>query len=148
MAVRRTLSNSLRVIGQVLQQRGLDLFDLKHSGDEFFLQCGGPMPPYLDLVEFRYTSAQLEALDSDARIGRGASLKLVNFQSLPEILREIGRRIDNQGGHLLRLCNSDFPFFRESFTIEYRTGDKHRQIEQLIIAGDHAARMYKSRSRN
>ena len=140
MAVRRTLSNSLRVIGQVLQQRGLDLFDLRHSGDEFFLQCGGPMPPYLDLVELRYTLAQIEALDSRARIGRGASLKLVNVQSLPEILRAIGRRIDDQGGHLVRLCNSDFPT-RESFTVEYRTVDKHRQVERLVMPGDHAMRM-------
>jgi hypothetical protein len=150
MAISHALSHSLRVIGQVLQQRGLDVFDLKHSGNEFFLQCGGPMPPYLDLVEFRYTLAEIESLDRKARATRGASLKLVNVQTLPEILRAIGRRIDDQDGHLLRLCNSDFPSFIESFTIEYRTPDKDRRVEKLFMAatGDHAMRLYKSRSRN
>jgi hypothetical protein len=143
-------SNSLRVVGQVLQERGLDLFDLKYSDDRILLQCGGPIPPYLDLVELSYSLAEIRALDDRARANRGASGQLVNFESLPEIFRAIGRRIDDQQGRLLRVCNADFPSLQDSITVEYQTRDKRHHVEELFIAavGDHAMRMYKHRSRN
>jgi hypothetical protein len=143
------LSHSLRVIGQVLQQRGLDLFDLKYWDQEFFLQCGGPSPPYLNLVEFSCSVAEVEKLDAQSRAARGSLFKLVNFESLPEILRAIGRRIDDRDGQLLRVCNSDLPIFPDSITVEYHTGDRGRQVEKFFLAsvGEHALRMYKTRAR-
>jgi hypothetical protein len=143
------LSHSLRVIGQVLQQRGLDLFDLKYSDREFFLQCGGPNPPYLNLVEFSCSLAEVEKFDARSRAARGSSFKLVNFASLPEIFRAIGRRIDDRDGQLLRVCNSDLPIFPDSITVEYHTGDRGRQVEKFFLASmsEQALRMYKARSR-
>lgn len=149
MSTESRLSNSLRVIGQVLQRRGLDLFDLKYSDDEFFLQCGGPSPPYLDLIEFSCSLAEVEKLDAQSRAARGASFKLVNFESLPEVFRAIGRRIDDRDGQLLRVCNSDLPIFPDSITIEYHTRDKRRHVEKFFLASmsEHALRMYKTRAR-
>jgi hypothetical protein len=149
MDTRYRLSHSLRVIGQVLQQRGLDLFDLKYSDKEFFLQCGGPSPPYLNLIEFSCSLAEIEELDAQSRAARGSSFKLVNFESLPEVFRAIGRRIDERDGRLLRVCNSDLPIFPDSITVEYHTGDRGRQVEKFFLASisEHALRMYKTRAR-
>ncbi len=149
MSTESRLSNSLRVIGQVLQRRGLDFYDLKYSDDEFFLQCGGPSPPYLDLIEFSCSLAEVEKLDAQSRAARGASSKLVNFDSLPEVFRAIGRRIDDRNGQLLRVCNSDLPIFPDSITVEYHTHDKRRHVETFFLAAmsKHALRMYKTRAR-
>jgi len=149
MDTRYRLSHSLRVIGQVLQQRGLDLFDLKYSDQKFFLKCGGPNPPYLNLVEFSCSLAEVEKFGAQSRAARGSSFKLVNFESLPEIFRAIGRRIDDRDGQLLRVCNSDLPIFPDSITVEYHTGDRGRQVEKFFLASisEHALRMYKTRAR-
>lgn len=144
------LSNSLRVIGQILQQRSLDVFELKYLDNRFFLQCGGSNPPYLDLVEFSFSPAEIKALDATARAKRGASFKRVNFESLPEIFRTIGRHIEDQGAHLFRAGNADSASFHDSITIEYQTRDKRRRVEEFFIAdiADHSMRMYKDRFRD
>jgi len=87
MASRDQFSKTLRVVGQVLEERRIDLFDLKCFGDEFHLQCGDPMPPHLNLVEVRYSAAEIDALDRAARRNRQGSVQFVNFDGLPEILR-------------------------------------------------------------
>lgn len=150
MAGHYTHSHSLRVVGQVLQQRALDVFELKYSAGQFFLQCGGPVPPYLDLLEFSHSMAEIGALDAESRTRRRDSFKLVKFESLPEILRTIGRRIDDRNGQLLRICNADVPSGLDLITIEYLTREKGRHVEELVLAdiGDHAMRLYKNRSRS
>lgn len=148
MAAHSTMSNALRVIGQVLQQQGLDLFDLKFVDDEFVLQCGGPRPPYLDLVEFSCSLAQVKNLDAQASAARGAAFRPVNFEGLPEVFRAIGRRIDDRRGQLLRVGNSDLPIFPDSITVEYQTRDRRRHVEKFFTASvrEHALRMYKTRA--
>jgi hypothetical protein len=148
MPARPALSNCLRVIGQLLQQRGLALFDLEYSDSGFFLQCGSSTPPYLELVEFSCSPADIESLDTAARGARSRSFKLVEFENLPEVFRAIGRRIDDQDGKLLRLCNSDLPVFPESITIEYQSRDRRRHVEKIFLAaaGEHALRMHKARN--
>lgn len=142
------LSNSLRVIGQVLEQRRLDVFDLEYSNEGIFVQCGGPTPPYLDLVDLSYSLAEIKKLDIQARTNRGASSSFVSFDGLPEILRAIGRRIDDEEGQLLRVCNSVNSIFDDAITIEYRTFDKRRHVEELHVTAlsDHAMRMYRKRA--
>ena len=128
MGAQSRLSKSLRVIGQVLQQRGLDFFDLKYADDEFILQCGGAKPPYLDLVEFSCSRGEVERLD--------------------EVFRAIGRRIDDRNGQLLRVCNSDLPILPDSITVEYQTRDRQRHIEKFFLASvsEDALHMYKTRA--
>jgi hypothetical protein len=142
------LSKALRVIGQVLQQRSLEFFDLRYSDENFFLQCGGPTPPYLDLVEFSCSREEIERFDAQARRARSASFKVVNFESLPEIFRAIGDRIDGRHGHFLRACNSDPPVSPDSITIEYRTRDRREHVEKILLAaaGKHALDMYRARA--
>ena len=80
---------------------------------------------------------------------RGSSFKLVNFESLPEVFRAIGRRIDERDGRLLRLYNSDLPISPDSVTVEYHTRDRQRHVEKVFLASmsEHALRMYRTRVR-
>ena len=149
MVTRYDFSSSLRVIGQALQQRGIDLFDLRCSDGEFFLQCGGTIPPYLDLIRFNFSLAEIKGLELKAKSRRGDAFHLVNFQSIPEIFRAIGRRIDDRGDRLLRIYSSDRDSV-DAITIEFQTSDRryHREEVDLTTAGDHAMRMYTKRSRD
>ena len=133
----------------MLEKQHIDLFELKCFGDEFYLQCGDPLPPHLNLVERRYSVTEIRALDFEAKANRRESFKLVNFEGLPEILRALGRRIDESHARLLRVSNSDpvIPF--DSIKVEYQTRDGQRHAEEFLTAaiGDQALRMYKERSR-
>ena len=149
MASRHVYSRILRTIGQALEKRNIDLFDLRCHQNEFFLQCGDPTPPHLSLVELRYTLADLDDLDLDARDNRASSFKLVNFEGLPEILRALGRRVEESGGQLLRICNSESSSSDGVIQLEYQTRDGGRHMEELHVASveDYAMRMYKERTR-
>jgi hypothetical protein len=149
MASRHVYSRILRTVGQALEKRHIDLFDLRCYQNEFFLQCGDPTPPHLSLVELRYTLADLDDLDLDARDNRAGSFKLVDFEGLPEILRALGRRVEESGGQLLRICNSESTNPYSLIQLQYQTRDGERRVEELHTAaiGDYAMRMYKERTR-
>ena len=149
MASRHVYSRILRTIGQALEERHIDLFDLRCHQNEFFLQCGDPTPPHLSLIELRYTLADLDDLDLDARDNRAGSFKLVDFEGLPEILRALGRQVEESGGQLLRICNSESTNPYSLIQLQYQTRDGERRVEELHTAaiGDYAMRMYKERTR-
>jgi hypothetical protein len=73
MASKYPYSRALRTVGQALEKRRIDLFDLRWFQNKYFLQCGDPTPPHLSLVELRYTVADLQDLDLDARDHRAHS---------------------------------------------------------------------------
>ncbi len=149
MASRDEFSKALRVIGQILETQGIDLFDLKCSGEQFYLQCGDPVPPHLSLVEIRYSTDQINALDQAARRNRQRSIPFVNFDGLPEILRAIGRRFDVSNGRLLSVSNSESSTPFESIKIEYQIRGGIRHSEEFFTGTlrEQAMRMYKERSR-
>lgn len=149
MANQDVCSRALRVIGQVLKTRHIDLFDLKCFGSEFYLQCGDPLPPYLKLVEMRYTAAEIHSLDTKARAKRQRAFNLVNFEGLPELLRAVGHRVDESNARLLRVTNSESANALDSIKIEFQTRDGQRHAEEFLTGavGDQALRMYKERSR-
>jgi len=133
----------------MLDKQRIDLFELKCFGEEFYLQCGDPLPPHLNLIELRYSVAEIRALDSAAKAKRRESFKLVNFEGLPEILRALGRRVDDSHARLLRVSNSDSAIPFDSIKVEYQTRDGQRHAEAFLAGaiGDQALRMYKERSR-
>ena len=149
MASRDQFSKTLRVVGQVLKERRIDLFDLKCFGDEFHLQCGDPMPPHLNLVEVRYSAAEIDALDRAARRNRQGSVQFVNFDGLPEILRALGHRVDLSNGRLLRVNNSDSSIPFDSIKIEYQTHNGKLHAEEFLSGNvcQQAILMYKYHSR-
>lgn len=149
MAKRHGYARVLRTLGQALEKRGIDLFDLRCNQNDFYLQCGDPTPPYLSLVELRYSLGDLNDLDLDARAHRGGSVKSVNFQGLPEILRALGRRVDDKDGQLLRICNSESSAPSSSIKLEYQTHDGRKHVEDLHTGAleDSAMHMYMERTR-
>lgn len=146
---RDNCSNALRVIGQILDEQRIDLFDIRCSGGDFRLLCGDPTPPHLHLVELRYSAAEIEALDLAARERRQGSVQFVNFDALPEILRALGHRVDAFNGRLLRIHNSETSTAFDSINIEYQTRDGRHHTEEFAsgIVCEQAVRMYKERSR-
>ena len=149
MPSRFGFSNALRVVGQVLEERGIDLFDLRCSNDVYSFQCGGTVPPYLDLIKFDYSLSEIKILDIKAKAARGQAFRLVNFESLAEIFRAIGRRLDDRAGQLLRAHTADHGYLNDLITVEYQTRDRRRHTEEFLMAaaGDDAMKMYKERSR-
>jgi hypothetical protein len=147
MPLRFPLSDFLRVIGQLLEQQGLDVFDLRFGGETFSVQCADPKPPYLNLIHMTYSVPQLSSVDQQARQRRRPVYALGRFDGLPEILRAVGRRVEDKGGELLRVCNS-FYAGQDLVILEYQTRDRgHRQEEIPVIAiRDQAQRMYRRRT--
>jgi len=149
MADRDVCSRTLRVIGQVLETQHIDLFDLKCFGNEFYVQCGDPQPPHLNLVEMRYTADEIHSLDTKAKTKRQRTFKLVNFEGLPELLRTVGHRVDENNARLLRVTNSESATALDSIKIEFQTRDGQRHAEEFLTGtiGDQSLRMYKERTR-
>ena len=137
------------MIGQVLETERIDIFDLKCFGNEFYLQCGDPQPPHLNLVEMRYTAAEIHSLDTKAKAKRQRAFQLVNFEALPEILRAVGHRVDESNARLLRVTNSESVIALDSIKLEFQTRDGQRHAEEFLtgVIGDRALRMYKERTR-
>jgi hypothetical protein len=133
----------------VLETQHIDLFDLKCFGNEFYLQCGDPQSPHLNLVEMRYTAAEIQALDTKAKAKRQRAFNLVNFEGLPEILRAVGHRVDENNARLLRVTNSESMIALDSIKIEFQSRDGQRHAEEFPTGaiGDQALRMYKERTR-
>ena len=107
MANRYGYARALRTIGQALEQRGIDLFDVRCDQNDFYLQCADPSPPYLSLVELHYSLGDLNDLDLDARSLRGGSFQFANFDGLPGGLRAVGRDRECAGPDEVRASTCD-----------------------------------------
>lgn len=149
MAARYSESRALRTIGQELKRRGIDLFELRCLRTEYYLQCGDPNPPYVGLLEITFSDDEIASLDTAAASGRGNGPTFVDFESLPEVLRAIGRYVENKEGTLLRISSLDSASDQEAIRLEYDGRDGRSHVEQLALSAlaEIAMRMYKERSR-
>ncbi|MSP39489.1 MAG: hypothetical protein EXR70_13460 [Deltaproteobacteria bacterium] len=149
MAARYSQSKALRTIGQELKRRGIDLFELRCRRKEYYLQCGDPNPPYLGMVEITLSNDDLESLERAVAALRGNQHTFVNFDALPELLRAIGRYIENKDGTLLRVSNLISESDQEMMRVEYHGPEGHVHVEELTLAtlSETATRMYKERVR-
>ena len=149
MARRHDHSNSLRVIGQELVKRGIDLFELRCLRTEYYLQCGDPTPPYVGLIELSFTDNDINSLELAAASQRGGAFKFVQFEGLPEILRAAGRYIENKEGMLLRISNTESADEGDTLRVEYEDRDRRSHVEDVSLTelAETARRMYKERGR-
>lgn len=148
MTLRCDYSSALRCIGQALEKQDIEVFDLKCDDHGFSLECGDTTAPYLTLIELRYSFDDIESLDREGKAKRGGSFKMVDFNGLPEILRAVGRYIDNKNADLMRISNSEWSNTKDSLQLEYETRDGHRRMEDFSMASiyDIMVRMYKDRA--
>jgi hypothetical protein len=144
-------SSALRCIGQALQNRNIEVFELETHANEFCVQGGDPNPPYIGLVEVRFSIENIKILDREGQARRGQSNGEVRFDCLAEVLRAVGEYLDNRRGHLRRVNNinsgssmSD----RSSVEIEYETRAGDVQVEKLAMSFIREANvhMYKRRT--
>ena len=138
----------LRCVGQALQKRNIDIFELKSYPGEFRLQGGDPNPPYIALIEMRLSTAQMEVLDREGKMHRGQLNEGIRFDSIPEILRGIGGYVDSRRGQLLRIDNSctsmsDDPVVKVEY--EIRTGLVQSESLTTSFLREASVSMYKRR---
>lgn len=147
MATRQNHSRALRTIGQELVKRGIDIFELSCLRAEYYLQCGDPQPPHIELLKFGFAPDEIIALDLAAAAQRGRSFKWVDFESIPEILRALGEYVAEKDGNLMRISHAASLQPQDHIRFEYEGRDGRTHTEQLPIStiADKAMRMYKTR---
>lgn len=143
-------ASALRCIGQSLQNQKIEVFELKTRDNDFWLQCGDPNPPYLGLIDLKFSIDDIKILDREGRARRHQSNVDIRFDSLPEILRAIGEYIDSRRGHLRRIgsismSNLDDPTVESEY--ETRAGDIKSEILAVSAIREIAVHMYKKRTR-
>jgi hypothetical protein len=142
-------AGALRCIGQALQNQGIEAFELKTHADEFRLHAGDPNPPYLDLIELRFSVEDIQSLDREGQALRRRLNREIRFDGLPEIMRAVGEYVDNKRGYLRRLNNSDSSNIDPAVEVEYETriGEIKSETLTMSFIRESAVRMYKRRTR-
>ena len=139
---------ALRCIGQELQTRNLEIFELTTDADDFSLDCADPSPPYTGIVRLNYSAECITILDREGQGRRGQSRpEGFRFDSISETLRAIGAYIDMKNAHLRRLSSTGCP--ADPIELEYRTRQGDILSESLTMSFIHeiAVKMYKRRTR-
>lgn len=150
MAARFSHARELRTIGQELDKRGIDIFDLRYlDNGDYVLECADPNPPFTDLIELKYSAFDLATMNLNAARARSAGFTLVDFESMAEVLRAIGRYVEQLDGKLSRIAVPEAAAAGAMFRIEYQSRDGRYCVEELRAAdiADLALRMYKRRSK-
>jgi hypothetical protein len=124
---------ALRCIGQALQRQNIEVFELQSDGDDFRVQGANPNPPYIGLIELRSSLDDIKILDREGQAQRRQSKSEFRFDSLSEILRAVGKYLDDKRAGLRRLnnyCLSD----QDAVEIEYQTRGEDVRSEVLSMS--------------
>jgi hypothetical protein len=137
-------AQTLRVIGQVLEERHLKDFDIKNEDKHYLIRQVTEAEPSSDPAEFKYTREDIEHLDQEAQARRRDASRTPDFTSLSQLLRTIGDYLDTKDGRLLAISRRS-----PLLNIEYETGQRRRREEEHLASGfyDLSVRMYKQRTR-
>ena len=141
-------ATALRCIGQELESRNIQVFELKTHANEYRLQAGDPNPPYLRLIEVKLSAEQLTVLDRRGQTGRVRGNGEMRFDSIPNMLRAVGEYIDKHG-YLRRVDNSCPSMGDQSaFEVEYQTraGDIRLETLPMNVIREASISMYKRRA--
>jgi hypothetical protein len=125
----------------------IDLFELKSDGDDFRVQGANPNPPYIGIIDLRFS---LKILDREGQARRRQrSNSEFRFDSLPEILRAIGKYVDDKRGTRLCRLNNCCLSDQDAVEIEYQTRreDVRSEILSISVIREIGVNMYKERNR-
>lgn len=139
-------AGALRCIGQALQNRSIEVFELRSHLDKLRVQGGDPDPPYVGLIEVSFSPENLTVLDREGRARRGRSDGAVRFDSLAEVLRSVGEYLDQKLGKLRRIDNSDSLLSGIEIEYETRAGDLLSEKLPMNFLRETSVRMYKQRT--
>ena len=139
-------AGALRCIGQSLESRNIDVFELIVTDDEFVVQCPDPDPPYTKLLKLHYSLDIITILDREGQVKRRRVKSEFRFDSLPEILRAAGKYLDSKRAQLRQLNNC---VSEGEIELEYQIRSRGMQSERLNLSliRKIAVNMYKQRSR-
>jgi hypothetical protein len=134
-------SNSLmlRAIGQALEQKHVEDFELKSEEGEFSVRARQGLPEggeelVRDIMrrlrrqggfsEFRYTYDDVNRLDAEGRAKRREQRGMPDFYTLSQTLRTVGAYVDEKGADLLGVSRTE-----SRVTIQYKIGQGQLTLE-------------------
>jgi hypothetical protein len=141
---------ALRCIGQVLQSQNIEVFELKCDANDFRVQGANPDPRDTGLIELSFKLDDIRILDREGLERRRRQSKAeFRFDSLPEILRAVGKYVDDKHGSQLQRLNNCCLSDQDEVEIEYQTRAGDVRAEPLSMSGirEIAVNMYKKRTR-
>ena len=134
----------LRVIGQALETKRINVFKLKSDGDRYVVHGTPEKDPSLraKLRDWRerirghppasslsYSMPDIDRLEREARSKRAKADRLPDFYSLSNTLRTLGSYLDSKGADLLEIHKRPL-----TVTILYQDKDGHPGVEERSIA--------------
>ena len=140
-------ANTLRCVGQELESRDIEVFQVKSYANELQVQAGDPNFPYTGLIDIKLSAEQIEMLDRRGRARRGQVNEEMKFDSIPNMLRAVGEYIDKHG-YLRRVDNSYPPIGDQpAIEVEYQTraGDIRLETLPMSVIREASISMYKRR---
>jgi hypothetical protein len=144
MEIRKPYDQQLRAIGQSLEAQRINVFELKHRGDQYLVR-GQPEKETSLLAVLRewqkklrsqglnsslsYASQDIESLERQGRSKRTRTNRLPDFYSLSNTLRTVGCYLDSNDAELIEIQKRPL-----SLTILYRNKHGHADFEERSIA--------------
>ena len=145
-----TYDQSLRAIGQALEEYRLVGFSLKSEGDKFVVQGEVEKTNGLKALLRRqkpfaqrtFSKREIDQLEYQGRQKRKAPDRLPDFRSMPNVLRAIGAFLEMNEGRLLEVCGHG-----QNVVILFQNKQGHPQIEErtLSFLSDLSVRLYQKR---
>jgi hypothetical protein len=142
-------AGALRCIGQALQNQNIEVFELKTEANEFRVEGADPNPPYTSLIKLNFSIDDIKIIDREGQARRRRSKSEFRFDSLPEILRAVGKYVDDKRAARLRWVNNCCLSDKDEIEIEYQTraGDIRAETLSISAIRETAVDMYKRRTR-
>lgn len=141
---RKAYDQQLRVIGQSLEARDIDVFELKSEGDRYVIKSTIRKVPSLmaRIRDWRermhgqslapsnnYSRIDIERLEREGRSKRRSPDRLPDFYSVSNTLRTVGSYLESKQAELLEIQKRPL-----SVTLLYRDKDGHPEFEERSIA--------------
>jgi hypothetical protein len=144
MSGRRSYDQELRVIGQSLEAKRINVFELKLNGESYIVhgdperapsliarlrELGGRMRRRSAASSLSYLSSDFELLERTGRSQRRQSNRLPDFYGVSNTLRTLGSYLDQKGAELLEIHKRPL-----SVTLLYQNQNGHPNVEERSIA--------------
>ena len=113
------------------------------------MEGADPNPPFTGLIKLNFSIDDIKILDREGQARRRRSKSDFRFDSLPEILRAVGKYVDDKRGVQLRRLSNCSLSDQDEIEIEYQTraGDIRAETLSMSAIREIAVDMYKKRTR-
>ncbi|MGH7825017.1 MAG: hypothetical protein ACREQ7_07550 [Candidatus Binatia bacterium] len=144
MSNRTFYDQHLRVVGQALEARRINVFELKTQGDQYVVRgkaekdtsLFGKLRDWQARMAGRgpesamtFIPPEIERLDKQGKSKRSKADRLPDFYSLSNTLRTVGSYLDSKGAQLLEIHKGSL-----NLALLYQTKEGHPNFEERPIA--------------